>query len=194
MFLLAALQPPAPPDMARSTRSHGFDLTVDWSSLGLTMAPPGALRLDVDRDLSRATHVVQYGVFATQKLSRGTRLMWYGGVLRSEKDVKAGGVLTHARRLPNTGLILDGAPLIAALPRTADALAHTTLPADVSAMGFMCNTSPTRRDVNVRYEYVPYADMDVPCLVASRDIAAGQQILCYYGNPLKHEPFETPSL
>lgn len=136
------------------------------------------------------------------------RVCSYGGVLVSADAVKARDLpRTHVRTVKGGGLVLDGLPLACMLrrpiPGTASRLvelvaagvSHLLPSADTftaeqlarfgaSPLGFMANTAPPKR-CNVKVQYVASAlgaNFQVPVLVASRDICAGEEILSPYNS------------
>jgi hypothetical protein len=136
----------------------------------------------------------------------GEQVCMYGGVLRHSDDVGSA-CSSHARRIPDSDLVLDGLPLASLLrrpvPRTQSRLlqlcadgVQSLLPAEPrcsqedvrrffsSPLGFMSNTAePQRCNVRVAQHSVPLGGgltYQVPRFVATRDIRAGEEILCPY--------------
>jgi hypothetical protein len=170
---------------------------------------------------TRVGQPTSLGLFATRAIKEGEFISWYGGYLCWEDDLrKPGACKTHARRVPDSGMVLDGWPLAAAYTRyvasDADALVrHQILPDarfhpreqynggaesvqqllrqfDHMPKGFVANsagrggTAQSLANTKTALRACPtletYGFRQLPCLIASRAMAAGEEILTHYGS------------
>ena len=152
---------------------------------------------------------VEFGLFAKEALKAGDPVSFYGGVIVHQSVYKTGGIAfgqshSHARRIPNTDYIMDGLPFADMIPRVQQqsSIASTSsneyqpsarfwTPWQIaefhaSPMGYMMNTALplSTRGNNCELKHIRFANglVDIPAIYASRDIAAGEELLCPYND------------
>lgn len=196
----AAASAAAAPCFSESTARVELGVHSGISSLDLTkpvqfglfaVLPPGASPTDSPMPVA---------------FCKGQRVCAYGGVLLSDNMRLSNAPRSHARRVLDVPFVLDGLPLACMLrrpiPRTASRLtelvaagvrellpsAPTFSAAELavfaaSPLGFMANTAAPAQ-CNVAIEYVQGKGRlgRAPVLVATRDIAGGEEILSPYQN------------
>jgi len=163
----------------------------------------------IEAALSCVGEPVQFGLRAACHLPRGTRVAWYGGKLRWSSDLAEAECndKTHVRRMPDSSYVLDGNYWASRLhrPIPKDETERTAILAwttedvkvhcfgDVPAsepLGWLANSPGTSRsgaNVAIAYHKIMSGLFTVPYLRATRDIAAGEAILCFYGNEHQHK-------
>jgi hypothetical protein len=171
-------------------------LRVDRELSSTNIDSPVQLSLHAARDIPAGTVVCHYGGMPVFERSLHISVP-------AEVDIKS-----HARRLPGSGFVLDGLPyswmITRPIPRTIEQLNRfvasgpaALLPTPASTrftsvelewfnttpMGFMANTAVA---VNTKIAYVKLdtavETLQLPVLVAVRDISQGEEILSPYNN------------
>jgi len=185
----------------RSTRSGGasaIDLTTQRDLLSkLYETVPIATRLAIRAEptLSRVGQPLQFGLFAKDLIPRKTKVVYYGGLLRLKQDISD--ETSHVRSMRGD-YVLDGniyaSTIHRPIPDDDEALVHWCAidsfkePVHAqfgpSPIGYLANSSGSKahNNVNIQYHTLSNGLLDVPYMVATRDIQPGEQILCGYGN------------
>ena len=198
--LQSAFAEPAPPE---------------FSPLLLTLGPdPSQVEVRIHEGLSSSNlqQPIEFGLFASCAIAKGTEITPYGGILRHKRAFECADDKSHSRTIPASDYVLDGKqlaqmfdrptpgtqqqlqellaaglqPLLPCQPRysAADLLCFTSSP-----MGFMANTgAPADQNVRIGSRCVRVAEIqyDVPVLIATRNLQQGEEILSPYSTGHAH--------
>jgi len=156
------------------------------------------------KELCSVSQPVQFGVFATQDIPIGTKVMWYGGKIRhvSEYMFATPHEKSHVMRMRESDYVFDGnvyshmfrRPVVhddatlkhACQPAQQDAFLpnDTNLFAVYQPIGFMINAPGPYGSPNLRVHWKCINDktVHIPFFKASRLIRADEQLLYYYHN------------
>lgn len=120
-----------------------------------------------------------FGLFAAATIPAGTRVTWYDGRLlgtREADTLRRRGEATHVATVLARCLYVDGVRGVDAFIATENGTPTDGL---VVGLASVANGERTRQACNARF-----ARQDVPArlwLVATRELAAGEEILVWYG-------------
>lgn len=138
------------------------------------------------------------GVFATCDIPMHAFVSYYGGELQHQSNYHSLSEKSHAVRIPNSMLVMDGKPYAELFTRPMQLLApsypcldpsHPYMSSYLSSgIGFMMNHA-SRRFANciLRYVYPSYAlesrgIISIPILIAKRHISPGEELTWFYNN------------
>ena len=154
---------------------------------------------------------LQFGLVAKQKLQAGDMVTFYGGKIVHKSVYEPNGIAaglshSHARRVPNTDYIMDGAMYASMITRSSTGSSESDSIDNIdqyqptlkfwkpwqlaayhaSPIGYMMNTAlpGSDRSNNCKIGYLHLVNnlVDLPAIFAARDIAIGEELLCPYND------------
>lgn len=156
----------------------------------------------IETALCQIGQPLQFGLRALVDIPKGSRVCWYGGKLRWKSFFEHAPAedKTHVRSMPDSDYVLDGnfwaSQVYRPVPKDEEELKEFlscrflrficfgAIPA-TQPIGWLANSPGSDRkgaNVFISQQRIMGGLLTVPFLKSSRDIQAGESILCVYGN------------